>query len=71
MINKDAWDQTVSIAKGTKNETGSTIITQDPPETAYSNEYVTKALEELKAEGVDVMGSDFQPQVVTLNEGGN
>ncbi|SDZ34075.1 ABC transporter substrate-binding protein [Herbiconiux ginsengi] len=70
MINQDEWDQTVSIAKGTENETGATIITSDPPETAFSNEYVEKALSELKDEGVDVNGADFKPITVTLKEGG-
>ncbi|WP_382304696.1 ABC transporter substrate-binding protein [Herbiconiux sp. UC225_62] len=70
MINQDEWDQTVSIAKGTENETGATIITSDPPETAFSNEYVEKALTELKDEGVDVNGADFSPITVTLKEGG-
>lgn len=71
MIDKAAWDQTVGIAKGTKNDTGSTIITSDPPQTAYSNEYVEKALKELKDEGVDVDGADFTPLTVELKEGGN
>ena len=71
MIDKAAWDQTVGIALDTKNDTGSTIITQDPPETAYSNEYVEKALAELKDEGVDVDGADFAPLTVELQEGGN
>ena len=71
MIDKAAWDQTVGIAKETKNDTGSTIITTDPPETAYSNEYVEKALKELKDEGVDVDGTDFAPLTVELKEGGN
>ncbi|WP_345800263.1 ABC transporter substrate-binding protein [Microbacterium sp. AZCO] len=70
-INKDQWDQTVDIALKTKNDTGSTIITTDPPKTAYSNTYVEKALKELKDEGVDVMGDSFAPITVTLNEGGN
>ncbi|MFH8248835.1 ABC transporter substrate-binding protein [Microbacterium sp. B2969] len=70
-INKDQWDQTVDIALKTKNDTGSTIITTDPPKTAYSNTYVEKALKELKDEGVDVMGESFTPMTVTLNEGGN
>lgn len=70
MINEDAWKQTVDIALGTKNEQGKTIITKEPPSTAYSNEYVKKALEELKADGVDVMGSGFTPETVTLKEGG-
>jgi NitT/TauT family transport system substrate-binding protein len=70
-IDDSAWKQTVDIAMKTKNETGATIITADPPKDAYSNEYVEKALAELKDEGVDVMGADFTPIEVTLNEGGN
>ncbi|MEG3614974.1 ABC transporter substrate-binding protein [Isoptericola haloaureus] len=69
-INADQWDQTVDIAMNTQNETGSTIITTEPPETAYSNEYVEEALAELTEEGVDVMGEDFAPIEVTLTEGG-
>ncbi|MDJ0377284.1 ABC transporter substrate-binding protein [Cryobacterium sp. PH31-L1] len=71
MIDEAAWANTVDIAMNTKNETGATIITTAPPATAYSNEYVTKALDELKADGVDVMGTDWKPTEVTLNEGGN
>ncbi|MFT2817635.1 ABC transporter substrate-binding protein [Leifsonia sp. A12D58] len=71
LIDEDAWANTVDIAKNTKNETGATIITADPPATAYSNEYVQKALDELTAEGVDVMGEGFAPLTVTLKEGGN
>ena len=33
------WKQTVEVAKGTRNETRATIITADPPATAYSNDY--------------------------------
>jgi len=71
VIDEAAWKQTVEIALGTKNEQGNTIISQEPPDTAYSNEYVEKALEELKADGVDVDGSGFTPIEVTLNEGGS
>ncbi|TAJ48931.1 MAG: ABC transporter substrate-binding protein [Herbiconiux sp.] len=70
-INQDQWDQTVKIAMDTPNETGSTVITSEPPATAFSNEYVEKALAELKDEGVDVMGTDYKPITVTLKEGGN
>jgi NitT/TauT family transport system substrate-binding protein len=70
MINEDAWKQTVEIALGTKNDQGKTIITKEPPSTAYSNEYVQKALDELKADGVDVMGTDYKPITVTLKAGG-
>ncbi|WP_213815792.1 ABC transporter substrate-binding protein [Glaciihabitans sp. dw_435] len=65
-----AWDQTVDIAKATKNDTGQTIVTATPPDTAYSNEYVDKALKELKDENVDVMGASWTPTTVELKEGG-
>ncbi len=71
IIDQAAWDQTVEIAMNTQNETGATIISEEPPETAFSNEYVEKALDELRDEGVDVDGADFEPIEVTLNEGGN
>jgi NitT/TauT family transport system substrate-binding protein len=71
VIDQAAWDQTVDIAMNTENETGATIISKEPPETAFSNEYVEKALAELEEEGVDVTGSDWEPIEVTLNEGGN
>ena len=71
LIDEAAWASTVDIALNTKNETGATIITADPPETAYSNEYVQKALDELTEEGVDIMGTDYAPVEVTLKEGGN
>jgi NitT/TauT family transport system substrate-binding protein len=70
VIRKSLWDQTVSIAKATKDNTGKTIISKDPPATAYSNKYVDAALKELKADGVDVMGASWQPMTVTLNAGG-
>ncbi|MDH6235291.1 ABC transporter substrate-binding protein [Cryobacterium sp. CG_9.6] len=71
LIDEAAWANTVDIAMNTKNETGATIITTDPPETAYSNTYVQQALDELTADGVDVMGTDWTPLDVTLNPGGN
>jgi NitT/TauT family transport system substrate-binding protein len=70
LINDAAWKQTVDMALGTKNDQGKTIITKAPPSTAYSNDYVQKALDELKAEGVDVMGTGFTPITVTIKEGG-
>jgi NitT/TauT family transport system substrate-binding protein len=70
MIDEAAWDQTVEIALNTQNETGATIISKEPPATAYTNEYVEQALAELEDEGVDTMGADFEPIEVTLEEGG-
>jgi NitT/TauT family transport system substrate-binding protein len=71
LIDEAAWENTVDIALNTQNETGATIITTEPPTTAYSNEYVQQALDELEADGVDVMGTDWTPTEVTLNAGGN
>ncbi|GAB2450323.1 NitT/TauT family transport system substrate-binding protein [Conyzicola lurida] len=70
MIDTDAWDATVAMALETSNETGATIITEEPPATAYSNEYVEQALAELTDEGVDVEGASFEPLEVELKEGG-
>jgi NitT/TauT family transport system substrate-binding protein len=71
MIDQSAWDATVDMALKTSNETGATIITSEPPATAYSNEYVQQALDELTAEGLDVVGADFTPIDVELQPGGN
>ncbi|MEZ0577621.1 ABC transporter substrate-binding protein [Nocardioides sp. MH1] len=70
IIDQDAWDQTVDIALHTKNETGATIISKPPPDTAFTNDYVQQAIDELNDEGVDTMGADFEPIDVTLEEGG-
>ncbi len=71
VMDEDLWQQTVDIAMSTQNETGATIITSEPPDTAYSTEYVTQAIAELEDEGVDVTGADFEPIEVTLQEGGS
>ena len=71
IIQKKAWDQTVKIAQG---DQGRHRIdhhhhrARRRRRTATSTS--TKALKELKAEGVDVMGTSFTPLTVTLNEGG-
>lgn len=71
IVDEAAWERTVELALETRNETGATIITSEPPATAYTNEYVEKALAELEEEGVDVTGADFAPVDVELREGGN
>lgn len=69
-IDEASWNRTVEIAKSTKNAEGSTVLTADPDAEAYSNEYVTEALDLLKADGVDVTGESYAPIQVTLEEGG-
>jgi NitT/TauT family transport system substrate-binding protein len=46
------------------------VLKKDPDASAYTNEYVTKALDLLKPGGVDVTGASFAPSQVTLAEGG-
>ena len=69
-IDPAAWTQTVKVARTAVNADGQTVLTKDPDEKAYSNDYVTKAIEQLKGEGVDVMGANYKPETVTLNAGG-
>jgi NitT/TauT family transport system substrate-binding protein len=70
LVDQSAWNQTVDIAQKTKNAEGATVLTKAPEGTAYTNDYVQKALDKLAAEGVDVTGASYKPETVTLNEGG-
>ncbi|MDQ6613367.1 MAG: ABC transporter substrate-binding protein [Actinomycetota bacterium] len=65
------WSRTVQIAMGTKNADGKTVITKAPDASAYTNDYVNKALTDLRSSGVDVVGSSFTPVTVSLQAGGN
>lgn len=71
IIDEAAWNQTVEGALSAVNETGARLITAEPPATAWSNEYIQQALDELEAEGLDVTGEGFAPIEVELQEGGN
>jgi NitT/TauT family transport system substrate-binding protein len=70
MVEQADWDRTVKVARTAVNADGQTVLTKDPDPEAYSNDYVKKALDLLKADGVDVVGSDYKPETVTLNPGG-
>jgi NitT/TauT family transport system substrate-binding protein len=69
IIDEDAWAQTVQVALTAKNLEGSTVITAEPDEGAYTNEYIQMALDELG--DLDTTGEGFTPIDVTLTEGGN
>lgn len=69
VVNEDAWKKTVAGAIKAVNQDGLNLITEEPSDTAYSNEYIEKALQELEAEGVAVDGT-YTPIDVTLTEGG-
>jgi len=71
VIDEAAWERTVEGAISAVNETGASPITEEPPASAWSNDWIMKALEELEADGVDTTGSSYSPIDVTLLEGGN
>ncbi|RFA08666.1 ABC transporter substrate-binding protein [Subtercola boreus] len=70
IVDEASWKQTVNVAMTAKNLEGTTVITKEPDSDAYTNTYVQKALDALKAEGVDVTGTSYKPLTVTLTEGG-
>ncbi|MDR7274520.1 ABC transporter substrate-binding protein [Catenuloplanes atrovinosus] len=70
LIDEAAWNATVDLALTTKNQDGQTVLTARPEGTAYTNEFVRKAVDSLTASGTDVVGSGFTPATVTLTEGG-
>lgn len=69
LIDEAAWAKTVAGALAAVNQDGVNLITAEPAASAYSNEYIEKALAALEAEGVDVSGA-YTPIDVVLTEGG-
>ncbi|MFF0909835.1 ABC transporter substrate-binding protein [Microbacterium enclense] len=69
LIDADAWDRTVQGALAAVNQDGLNLITTEPAESAYSNEYIEAALSALEDEGVTVDG-EYTPIELTLTEGG-
>ena len=70
VIDTAAWDRTVSIASGTKNLDGKTVLTKAPDATSWTNDIVNEAVKQLTDAKVDVNGSSYKPVDVTLTEGG-
>ena len=71
VIDEAAWNRTVQGALSAVNETGARLITTEPPATAYTNEFIQQALDELASAGLDLTGESFTPIDVELQEGGN
>ena len=69
LIDEAAWDQTVAGALSAKNQDGLELILDEPADSAYSNEYIEKALAELADEGIVVDG-EYTPIEVVLTAGG-
>lgn len=70
VIDPALWAQTVTVALNTLNADEVTIITADPGEAAYTNQYAEAANAALTAEGLNTTGDDFAPITVELKEGG-
>jgi NitT/TauT family transport system substrate-binding protein len=70
LVDDGDWNRTVDLSMSTRNQDGKTVLTKKPEGTAYTNEYIQKAIDSVKGAGVDVLGSGFTPQTVTLNPGG-
>lgn len=68
-IDQDAWERTVELSLNAPNLEGATVITEQPTEGAFTNEYVEAAWA-LLGDDVDINGADFAPIEVTLEEGG-
>ena len=64
IINQGLWDQTIDIA------TSENILRSDPGNDAFTNDIVQEALDNLRTQGLDVTGADWNRAEVTLNEGG-
>jgi NitT/TauT family transport system substrate-binding protein len=70
-IDPSAWDRTVQISLNTPNLEGTTVLTAEPTDGAYTNDIVEAAWALLSDMNVDLYGTDYTPVEVTLNEGGN
>lgn len=68
VIDQAAWDQTVEISLNTPNLEGTTVLSEAPGDGAFTNDIVTEAIALLA--GTDLVGADFAPIDVVLNEGG-
>jgi NitT/TauT family transport system substrate-binding protein len=64
VMNPDDFKITADIAKNYK------IIKKPATDDAYTTEYAEAAVEELKDEGVDVVGADFEKRTVKVTPGG-
>ncbi len=69
LVDQSAWDKTVAGALSAVNQDGIELITTEPADSAFSNEYIEQALAELEADGVEV-GGEYTEIDVTLTEGG-
>ncbi len=65
VMDQTLWDQTIEIA------TSEQILQAAPEGTAYVTDIAQEAVDNLKSQGLDVVGNDWQRVEVELVEGGN
>jgi NitT/TauT family transport system substrate-binding protein len=64
VMDEALWDQTVQVA------VDGGVIAEEPSEGAYRTDLVEAALEELRADDVDVTGEDWEAETVEITPGG-
>ena len=65
VMDKALWDQTIQVS------TAQAVLKAAPDAGAYRTDLAQKAVDDLKAQGLDVTGAGFTPQTVQVTEGGN
>ena len=65
VMRQDLWNQTLTVA------VSEGILQSAPTAGAFTNDIVNEALDNLRADGVDVVGDNWQRRAITLREGGN
>ncbi len=65
IMDKTLWDQTAEVA------TSQQVLKAAPSADAYRTDLAQKAVDSLKAEGLDVTGANYTPKTVEITEGGN
>jgi len=70
-IDQAAIDRTISIAQGTKNLDGATVLTKAPEGEYATNSVLEEAWALLQADGLELFGPNYAPIEVTLLPGGN
>ncbi len=64
LMDKALWDQTIQVSTSQK------VLKAAPDANAYRTDLAQKAVDELKAAGLDVAGAGYAPKTVQVTEGG-
>ncbi|GAB3848356.1 ABC transporter substrate-binding protein [Nesterenkonia populi] len=68
VIDEAAWDETVEAAMSATNEEGAQPITEEPDDSAWTNEYIEQALADLEDEDLDLTGENWEPLDLSFDE---